>query len=115
MYLPEGTTVWTDDNTYSFHRNPSSYRDIIDNGFEEHYLKVINDDVICLDCPKDSSYKVNIDVENDNSSLKLDNNGLEIKSDDVKLKITKDSILSETESLKITTDSSGISIKSKDN
>ena len=115
VYLPEGTTIWTDDNTYSFHRNSSNYRDILDNGFEEHFLKVINDDVICLDCPKDAGYKVNIEIKDDSSSLKLDSNGLEIKGDESLLKITKDSILSETKSIKATIDSTGISIKSKDN
>jgi phage shock protein PspC (stress-responsive transcriptional regulator) len=115
LYLPEGTTVWTDDNTYSFHRNSSSYRDIIDNGFEEHYLKVINDDVICLDCPKNSNYKINIDIKDEDSQFKLDSNGLEIKDADVLIKVTSDSVLSETESTKTTIDSSGISIKSKNN
>jgi phage shock protein PspC (stress-responsive transcriptional regulator) len=115
LYLPEGTTVWADDNTYSFHRNSSSFRDILDNGFEKHFLKVINDDVICLDCPKDTAYKVKVDVHDGDSSLKLDSDGLEIKGDQSRLKITKDSILSETESIKATVDSSGISIKSKDN
>ena len=115
LYLPEGTTVWTDDNTYSFHRNSSSYRDIIDNGFEDYYLKVINDDVICLDCPKDSNYKINIDIKDEDSQFKLDSNGLEIKDADVLIKVTSDSVLSETESTKTTIDSSGISIKSKNN
>lgn len=57
IYLPEGAVVWADKNTYSFHRNSSEYRDILDNGFEEHFLKVINDDVKCLDCSKSSTRK----------------------------------------------------------
>jgi phage shock protein PspC (stress-responsive transcriptional regulator) len=115
VYLPEGAVVWTDDNTYSFHRNSSNYRDILDNGFEEHFLKVINNDVICLDCSKDSGYKLNIDIKDEDSEFKLDRNGLKIKDADVNIKITRDSILSETKSIKTTIDSSGISIKSKDN
>ncbi|MBN4084705.1 PspC domain-containing protein [Flavobacteriaceae bacterium AH-315-B10] len=99
LYLPEGSIINADDNTYSFHSNYSHYRDILDNGLEEHYLKVINDDVICLDCSKDKSYKVKIDIKNNNAQFKLDTDGLEIKDDDVKVKI----------------DSNGISIKSKDN
>jgi phage shock protein PspC (stress-responsive transcriptional regulator) len=50
LYLPEGTTLYADDNTYSFHRNSSYYNDILDNGMEEHYLKIVEDDTICLDC-----------------------------------------------------------------
>ena len=115
IYLPEGTTVWADDNTYSFHRNTSSYRDILDNGFEEHYLKVIKDDVICLDCKKENSYKVDINISDEDSNFKLNNDGLEIKDADVNIRVKRDSVLSETESVKTTIDSSGITIKTKDN
>jgi len=115
VYLPEGSIVNVNDNTYSFHRNYSNSRDILDNGLEEHYLKIINDDVICLDCSKDKSYKVKIDIKNDNAQFKLDSDGLEIKDEDSRIKISSDSIISETESIKTTIDSSGITIKSKDN
>ncbi|NOY48492.1 MAG: PspC domain-containing protein [Chlorobi bacterium] len=112
LYLPEGSIVNTNENTYSFHRNTSSYRDILDNGFEEHYLKVIKNDLICLDC---GDNKINIDIHNGDSSFKLDKDGLEIKNTNSHLKINNDGILSETENIKTTIDSNGISIKSKDN
>jgi phage shock protein PspC (stress-responsive transcriptional regulator) len=50
LYVPEGAVIYADDNTYSFHRNSSYYNDILDNGMEEHYLKIIEDDTECLDC-----------------------------------------------------------------
>jgi phage shock protein PspC (stress-responsive transcriptional regulator) len=50
LYLPEGTILYADKNTYSFHRNSSYYNDILENGMEEHYLKIIEDDTECLDC-----------------------------------------------------------------
>ncbi len=99
VYLPEGSIVNIDDNTYSFHRNYSQYKDIIDNGFEDHYLKVIKDDVICLDCADEGKLKINIDVRKEGAKFKLDDKGLEIEDEDVKAVI----------------DSSGISIKTKDN
>ena len=99
VYLPEGSIINIDDNTYSFHRNYSQYRDIIDNGFEEHYLKVIKDDVICLDCADEDKFKINIDIHDEDSKFKLDDKGLEIEDGDVKAVI----------------DSSGISIKTKNN
>ncbi|NNF75845.1 MAG: PspC domain-containing protein [Flavobacteriaceae bacterium] len=95
VYLPEGTMLYADGNTYSFHRNTSYYRDILDNGFEEHYLKVINDDVICTDCPDDDE-RFKVDIKDDDSKFKLDDKSLEIKDEDVQVKI----------------DSSGINIKS---
>lgn len=50
LYLPEGTVLYADENTYSFHRNSNYYNDILENGMEEHYLKIIEDDTECLDC-----------------------------------------------------------------
>ena len=84
LYLPEGSIVNTDGNTYSFHSNYRHYRDIIDNGFENQYLKVIKDDVICLDCGDNKNSKINIDIHNNDSSFKLDKDGLEIKDEDAR-------------------------------
>ena len=50
LYLPEGTIFYADDNTHKFHQNNSYSNDILKTGMEEHYLKVIEDDVECLDC-----------------------------------------------------------------
>ena len=115
LYLPEGSIVNIDDNTYSFHRNSSQYRDILDNGLEGHYLKIINDDVICLDCSKDKSYKVNIDIKDDDSTFKLDEDGLQIKDADVNIKVNREGVSGEDEDVKVKIDSNGINIKSKDN
>jgi len=99
VYLPEGSIVNTDGNTYSFHRNYGHYRDIIDNGDENQYLRVIKDDVICLDCGDNDNGDLNIDLKNEKASLKLDNDSFKYQDEDVKATI----------------DSSGISIKSKNN
>ena len=115
LYLPEGSIVNTNDNTYSFHRNYSNSRDILDNGLEEHYLKVIDDDVICLDCGDNKNSKTNINIHNNDSSFKLDKDGLEIKDQDARLKIDSNGVLGENENVKATIDSNGIKIKSKDN
>jgi len=50
VYLPISSTLIADDNTYSYHRNGSSYRDILDNGYEEEYLKVRNNKLVCKTC-----------------------------------------------------------------
>lgn len=114
VYMPEGMVLNADDNTYSFHRNSPYYDDILDNGYEEHYMKVINDDLICLDCPKDKNYKVDVDIKDENSKLKINEDGVEIKGADVKIKIDEDGFKSEGENIETTIDSNGISIKSKD-
>ena len=97
LYLPEGSIVNADGNTYSFHRNYGHYRDILDNGNENQYLKIIRDDVICLDCGEET--KSEIIIKDYDSSLKVDENGIEYKDEEVKATI----------------DSNGISIKSKNN
>ncbi len=53
VYLPEGSVLYADDNTYTYHRNDSYYRDILDNGDEEKFLSVENNYLRCLDCPVD--------------------------------------------------------------
>ena len=115
LYLPEGSVVNADGNTYSFHRNSRYYRDILDNGYEDHYLRVINDDVICLDCKEDKGFKVNIDIKDEDSKIKYDENGLEIKDADVNIKVNREGVSGEDEDVKVNIDSSGIDIRSKDN
>ncbi len=51
VYLPEGATLIADKNTYSYHRNDSRYRDILDNGNEEKYLTVGDGVLSCDTCP----------------------------------------------------------------
>ncbi|MBO3116629.1 PspC domain-containing protein [Winogradskyella sp. DF17] len=50
LYLPKNSILYADENTHSFHQNSSYYNDILDTGMEEHYLRVIEDDVECIDC-----------------------------------------------------------------
>ena len=96
LYLSEGSIIYADDNTYHFHRNRRYYNDILDNGMEEHYLKVINNDVVCLDCGDEDTI---IKIKGEAGSLEIDENKIEYKDEEVKATI----------------DSSGITIKSKEN
>jgi hypothetical protein len=80
LYLPEGTVLFADDNTHSFHQNSSYYNDILKSGMEEHYLKVIEDDVVCLDCKSS-------DIEDDESAqINLKKDG----KSEVKIKINEE-------------------------
>ncbi|GAB5399774.1 MAG: PspC domain-containing protein [Aureisphaera sp.] len=56
VYLPIGTILYADDNTYTFHRNDSYYRDILDNGDEEKYLIIEDGQTRCLDCPEEDEF-----------------------------------------------------------
>ncbi|MCB0447712.1 MAG: hypothetical protein KDD03_09410, partial [Gelidibacter sp.] len=114
LYLPEGTILYADENTYSFHRNNDSYNDILENGMEEHYLQILDEDINCLDC-EDDDFKMNININNDGSEYKLDENGLRIKSDSTSVEINNKGVKSNSESVRINIDKNGIEITSDDN
>ena len=80
---------------------------------EEHYLQIIDDGVICLDCPED--YKVKVDVSNDRTHLKFDENGLEIKTNDASLEINDQGVKADGEDVKVNIDEDGIEITTEDN
>ena len=112
LYLPEGTTLYADKNTYSFHRNPSYYEDILDNGMEEHYVKIIKDGIDCPDC---ENFKLKIDINDDRSGINIDEDGIEIKGEDGSLKIDKDGVKGKSEDVKVNIDKNGIEITSDKN
>ncbi len=78
LYLPEGMVIVADENTYSFHRNNERYNDILDNGDEAHYLRILSNKTECLDC-------TSIEVNNeDDEVFNIDEDGIniDINSDD---------------------------------
>jgi phage shock protein PspC (stress-responsive transcriptional regulator) len=102
LYLPKGTILYADKNTRSYHRNDSYLGDILDIGQEKQYLKVIDNDLICLDCPSDikklkkeeeeeyeenkviiNSDGININVSDDDDkvNVKIDSDGVKVKSE----------------------------------
>jgi len=104
VYLPVGTVLFADENTYSFHRNDRRFNDILNNGDEEKYLRIVEDGTECLNCP--TNYERNIDetetdweneVENEFDSnnesdrIIINRDGVDInltdKSDTLKIKI----------------------------
>ncbi|MFP4846433.1 PspC domain-containing protein [Winogradskyella sp. PE311] len=100
LYLPEGTILYADNNTRSFHQNYSYYNDILKTGMEEQYLKVIEDDVECLDCEVIEEEEENIgqvqlktaesetlieqstNEEKPDVSVQIDENGVDIEVND---------------------------------
>ena len=70
--------------------------DILDNGKEEKYLKVLNNELQCLDCEVEDSIEFETTL---NSKFKINKNGINAESDQVNVEIS----------------SNGISIKQKNN
>jgi phage shock protein PspC (stress-responsive transcriptional regulator) len=75
LNIPIGTIIYADDNTYYYHRSSDRYEDILENGDEEHFLKIINNATECLDC-FDAKFK------NGNGNLNINENGINITIDE---------------------------------
>ncbi|MBJ6367651.1 PspC domain-containing protein [Snuella sedimenti] len=115
LYLPEGTVVNCHDNTKTFFPYRNYYGTIITYKDTNHYLKVKEDSVECLDCPVEEprkELKIDVDVKGEDSSLKINNKGVEVKVDSAKLKINNTGIKAKNEDVKVNIDSDGIEIKS---
>ncbi len=105
LTLPEGITIYADDNT-SGYNNSWKYEDYVTiDGNEGEYIKVVDGKLECENCPKndndnDWEYKeweddgVNININSDKSgaNLKIDEEGVELKSEDVDIKIDENGI-----------------------
>lgn len=104
LYLPEGTILYADENTYSFHRNSDHYRDILNNGDEEKFLTIMQDEAVCDDCPVrqysdedewDSDYEME-NHHNENGKeirIQINDSVFEMRKDNVKMiKIDKNSV-----------------------
>jgi len=102
LYLPVGSILYAEDNTYTFHRNDSGYRDILNNGSESHYLRILENETECLDCPldennswEDENWENELEAEwNDKNTVNrviLNEDGIDInladKEDTLKIKI----------------------------
>lgn len=114
LYLPVGSVLNADSNTYSFHRNTSSYRDILNNGQEGYYLEIQDGKTACLDCPAKTTdsnddfeyYSIDWDDENwqetwkDGNKIKIDRDGIDIN------------IADEKDSVRVMLNKKGIKVKS---
>ena len=114
VYIPEGTILYADSNTYSFHRNDSYYRDILKNGDEEQYLLIEDGDTRCLDCPvtdeddKDEDEERGIYIKGkDGDYVRIDKDGVNIQNSD------GDAIIIERDGIDIKTSKKQDTIKIK--
>jgi len=73
LYIPEGTVIYADENTYYYHRNSDYYGDILENEDEEHYLRVLEKSTECLDCPIGE-----LDYDDKNGRVIINENGINI-------------------------------------
>lgn len=115
LYLPEGTYAEFDSSTRSYLRHYTSSDNIVEDDHANHTLLIKDDEVDCLDCEEDEiSLKVNIDVkDNDGTKLRINEDGLEIKGEDVNITINEDGVRSDSDKVKVNINEDGIDIQSE--
>ncbi|GAA4276246.1 PspC domain-containing protein [Aquimarina mytili] len=104
LTLPEGITVFAEENT-SRYNNTWKYDDYITiDDKEGRFIKVVDGNFECNDCPEeeneweykegqdDDEVKININSEDQNTNLKIDEDGVRLKSEEVDIKIDEDGI-----------------------
>lgn len=74
LYMPVGAVIYAEENTYSFHRNNSHYRDILNNGDEAHFIRILHNKTECLDCPlnETNEWESSSNTEGDNWEQQLE-------------------------------------------
>jgi phage shock protein PspC (stress-responsive transcriptional regulator) len=116
LYLPEGSVLLADRNTYNYHSNDYYYNDILDHDMEERHLKIISNGVECLDCPEDEEFDIEVNIKNDENGLEINEDGIKAKSDTSSLQIDEEGIKATSDDIKVNIDDNGIKITTdKDN
>jgi len=119
LYLPEGSYLFADNNTYSYHRNSSRYRDILLNGQESNYLEIQDGKTFCEGCSEENSSSTS-NINNTDAGYQVidwdDENWQETWKEGNRIKIDKDgidiNITDEKDSVRVMVDKKGIKVKS---
>ncbi|TXE19946.1 PspC domain-containing protein [Psychroserpens burtonensis] len=109
LYLPEGSILYADENTFNYHYNGSYYDDILDQDMEERHLKIITNGIECLDCPIEEPFKTEVNVEEENR-LEINEDGIKAKSNNSSLQIDDKGIKAKTGEVEYEIDEDGIKI-----
>ena len=105
LYLPENSVAYFNNSTKNSLHYKTYDGNIVSRDDTNHFLKILNDDIECLDCPEED-FKVKVNT----SKLKIDDNGLEINSEDGNLKIDENGIKAESDDVKVNINSDGVEI-----
>ncbi len=110
LYLPEGIIANFNSNTQSFLNYRTYNGNIVSSNDSDHFLKIIEDDVECLDCPE-----IDVSIEGEKDGIKINNDGIEVKIDSSSLKINNKGLKATSPEVKVNIDNNGINIKSDTN
>ncbi|MEL0652333.1 PspC domain-containing protein [Algibacter sp. TI.3.09] len=112
LYIPENMVVNFKKNTepYIYYRNYDG--NIIRRQHVNHDLKILDNEVECLDCPVEENEDMEIEINMPN--IKINEDGIEVISDQNHLKINENGIKAESDEVKLNIDKNGIHINTED-
>ncbi|WP_158848756.1 PspC domain-containing protein [Algibacter sp. L1A34] len=112
LYIPENMIVNFKKNTesYIYYRNYDG--NIIRREHVNYDLKILDNEVECLDCPIEENEDLEIEINTPN--VKINEEGIEVNSDENRLKIDENGINAESEEVKLKIDKNGIHINTED-
>ncbi|MBU2940772.1 PspC domain-containing protein [Lacinutrix sp. C3R15] len=113
LYVPEDMVIHLNKNTRSFLNRYRSNNNLVTYKDAGQFLKIKNEEAICLDCTQEETeedYKVKINVNDEKGSININNDGLEIKTEDSNVKINKNGVRANTNEVKVHIDEDGIQI-----
>ena len=110
LYIPENTMVYFTNNTKHFLHYRKYDGNIISSKTTNHYLKILENNSECLDCPKpEDDFKVKVNTQ----GLKINDDGIEINADDAQVKIDYNGIKAESDDVKVNINADGIDIQTE--
>lgn len=118
IHVPEGKILKISDNIGSFLNYYSTSENIISRSFAGHYVKILEDEALCLDCEdedEDEEFSIKVNVNDNNNGLMIDENGVEFKKDSIKVKVNGDGIDAKGEELRLKVTPDTVELTSDDN
>ncbi|WP_435138822.1 PspC domain-containing protein [Formosa sp. A9] len=119
LYLPEGSYVNLNKNTRSFLNYYNSSNNLISSNEASYTVKILNDAIECIDCPEileedyDDEGYIDLNINDDNGSVKINSEGVKIKSDEVDIQIGSEGVKAKSEDVHVDINENGINISSE--
>ncbi|MWW25437.1 PspC domain-containing protein [Algibacter lectus] len=112
LYIPENMIINFKKNTesYIYYRNYDG--NLIRRQHVNYNLKILDNDLECLDCPIEENEDMEIEINMPN--VKINENGIEVRSEENHLKIDESGIKAESDEVKLNIDKNGIHINTED-
>lgn len=90
--LPRNKVIYFDASTKKLLYDVDNINEIYDEEMVGKYWKMTENGLTCLNCPKEDPHHKNWHIEDDHANVRIDEHGIEVKSNDAHVKIDKDGI-----------------------